>query len=83
MTTRLNKVIARKTDVRIRDRSKYRAIVVSLHPAADDKSYIGLRLEKCRQVETVPIDAVYSLAVKMRVARERAEKKAAKKNRWQ
>ncbi len=54
----------------MRDLSKYRRIVVTLHPAG----YIGLRLEKCRREETLSIRAAYETAVQTRVMRERADR---------
>lgn len=77
MTTPLNKTVKRLSHARVRDRSKFRALVVSLHPG----DFIGLRMQGCRSLETFPIDALYSIAVKARVARERALKKEARKNR--
>ena len=72
MTTTLTKPVKRRTNEAtvIRDRSKYRKIVVTLYPAG----YIGLRLEGTRKEETLPLDAVFSCAVKARVFRERMEK---------
>jgi hypothetical protein len=52
-----------------------RRIVVGLEPG----DVITLRPERTRQEECVPIAAVYDLAVKMRVAAERAEKARKKK----
>jgi hypothetical protein len=76
--TPLNKQVRRLGEARVRDRSRYRQLVVSLHPG----DFIGLRMQGCRQLETFPIDALYSIAVKARVARERAERKAGRRNKW-
>lgn len=39
---------------------------------------VSLRLERTRKTEYVPLGAVYDMAVKMRVAREQAERKLRK-----
>lgn len=41
----LKKAVTRRSDELMRDRSKYRRIVVTLYPAG----FIGLRLERCRR----------------------------------
>lgn len=66
--------VRRCTECRVRDRSKLRRIVVSLE-AGDT---IGLRLAGTRRTEYTTVDAVYSLAVKQRVAAELAERKRRK-----
>lgn len=78
MTTTLKKPVTRRTgeNVTVRDRSKWRKIVVTLYPAG----FIGLRLEKTRREETITLEAVYERAIMSRVARERMEKLNAKKN---
>jgi hypothetical protein len=68
--TPLRKAVGRRSEERYRDRSKYRRIVVTLYPAG----YIGLRLEKCRQEETLSIRAAYETAVASRVMHSRAER---------
>ena len=75
--TDLNKPVRRRSNAFKRDRSKLRRIVVTIYPG----DYLGLRLEKCRQEETLPLTAAYDVAVKMRVAAERADRAAAKKMR--
>jgi hypothetical protein len=72
MTTQLTKPVRRKSNELRRDRGKYRPIIVTLYPAG----FIGLRLEGTRKEETIPIEAVYERAIKMRLAFEAAEKKA-------
>ena len=47
--TPLEKPVTRRSDEFYRDGSKFRRIVVTLHPAG----FIGLRLEKCRYEETI------------------------------
>jgi hypothetical protein len=54
-----------------RDRGRLRAIIVTLYPAG----HIGLRLQGTRREETIPIEAVYERAVKMRLALEQAERR--------
>lgn len=75
--TDLHKRVARRSHEVKRDRSKLRRIVVSLHPAG----FIGLRLERTRREEILPIGAAYDVAVKMRVGAERAEREAKRKAR--
>lgn len=68
--TSLTKPITRRTENKIQQRP----IVVTLYPGGT----IGLRLLKTRHEEILTVEAAYSLAVKQRIARERAEKKARK-----
>jgi len=75
--TPLTKSVTRKSHTVIRDRGRVRELVVTLYP----NYTIGLRPHKTRQEEVTTLDAVYSLAVKQRVAKERAEKLAKKKAR--
>jgi hypothetical protein len=67
--TPLKKAVTRRSEQLMRDRSKYRRIVVTLYPAG----FIGLRLEKCRREETLSIRGAYETAVHTRVMRELAE----------
>jgi hypothetical protein len=71
MTTILHKPVKRRTRELRRDRGKLRAIIVTLYPAG----HIGLRLHGTRREETIPIEAVYERAVKMRLTLEQAEKR--------
>ena len=66
--TPLKKAVTRRSEERMRDRSKFRRIIVTLHPAG----FIGLRLEKCRHEETLSIRAAYETAVLTHVMREHA-----------
>lgn len=79
MTTTLHKPVKRRTNdgTTIRDKSKWRKIVVTLYPAG----FIGLRLEGCRREETLPLECVYERAVKSRVLREHMERVNAKKDK--
>jgi hypothetical protein len=72
--TPLKKAVTRRSEERMRDHSKFRRIVVTLHPAG----FIGLRLEKCRHEETLSLCAAYETAVQTRVMRERAERRKGK-----
>jgi hypothetical protein len=72
--TPLKKAVRRRSEELMRDRSKYRRIVVTLYPAG----FIGLRLEKCRREETLSIRGAYETAVQTRVMRERAERRKSK-----
>jgi hypothetical protein len=69
--TPLKKAVRRRSEELMRDRSKYRRIVVTLYPAG----FIGLRLEKCRREETLSIRGAYETAVQTRVMRERAKRR--------
>lgn len=75
--TPLNKSITRRSEATIRDGGRNRRIVITLYPS----NVIGLRPEKTRREEVIPVEAVWSIAVKMRIAKERADNKAAKKAR--
>lgn len=70
--TDLSKPVRRRSADYKRDGGKLRRVVVTLYPAG----YIGLRLERTRREETLPITAAFDAAVKMRVAYERAQRKA-------
>jgi hypothetical protein len=72
--TPLKKAVTRRSEELMRDRSKYRRIVVTLYPAG----FIGLRLEKCRREETLSIRGAYETAVQTRVMRERAGRRQGK-----
>ncbi len=73
--TRLTKPVTRSTDNEIRDGAKRRPLVITLYPGG----VIGLRPSKTRREELLTVEAAYSLAIKQRVAKERAEKKARKR----
>lgn len=75
--TKLKSEVIRMSGAEIRDRGKYRRLVITLFP----NDTIGLRPEKTRKQEIVSLDSVYSLAVKQRVAAEKRDKLAAKKAR--
>jgi hypothetical protein len=75
MTTALHKAVKRRTDTLVRDGGPARALIVAIYPGG----YFGLRLARRRREETIDFASVYSLAVKQRVAQERAEKLAARK----
>jgi hypothetical protein len=68
--TPLTRKVTRRSHETWRDRSKLRRIVVTLYPTG----VIGLRLEKTRREETLPLTHAYALAVRARVAFERAQK---------
>ena len=71
MTTALAKPITRRTVGRHRGRR----LVVTLQPG----DLLELRPERTRRAELVTLAAVYDLAVRMRVAGELAERRAARK----
>ena len=68
--TELNKPVTRKSNSTVRDRGKIRNLVITLFP----NGTVGLRPSGTRKLEIVTLDSCYSLAVKQRVAREKAEK---------
>lgn len=70
--TALTKAVTRKTETTVRDRGKRRALVITLYPGG----VVGLRPAKTRHEEIVSVEAVYDLAVRMRVAKEKAEKRS-------
>jgi hypothetical protein len=69
------KPVTRLSSAWVRDRGM-RPVVVTV-----TGSLIELRLKNCRQVETIDVASLWHQAVKARVIRERAEKKAARKAR--
>jgi aminoglycoside phosphotransferase family enzyme len=68
--TPLARKITRRSSETYRGRSKLRRIVVTLYPSG----IIGLRLERTRIEETLPLYMAYETAVRARVAFERAQK---------
>jgi hypothetical protein len=68
--TPLTRKVTRRSSETYRDRSKLRRIVITLYPTG----FIGLRLEKTRQEETLSLPAAYEMAVRARVAFERPRK---------
>jgi hypothetical protein len=73
--TPLNKKVSRRDDAAtVREKGKLRRIVITLYPGGT----IGLRPEKTRQEEFISVQGAYHLAVKNRINRERAEKRAVK-----
>jgi len=77
MATALTKRVTRRTEVTVRDGSKRRPLVVTIYPGG----YFGLRPAKCHKEETIGFEEVYSMAVKMRVASERATKARNRKSK--
>lgn len=69
-----SKAITKRVECYIRDRGKLRRLIVTLHA----NGLLTIRPEKTRSGEEILASDAWSLAVKMRVARERAEKKARK-----
>ena len=56
----------------VRDAGRMRRLAVTLYP----NGVLGIRPEKTRREEIVSLEAVYGLAVKQRVAKEQAERRA-------
>lgn len=75
--TDATKPVTRRTPAAVRDAGRTRRLVVTIHP----NGTLGLRPERTRREETITLEAIYSLAVKQRVAKEQADKKKAKKAR--
>lgn len=74
--TPLKKPVKRRSEAFVRDRGKFRPLVVTLYP----NDTIGLRLAGSRKEEVTALTSVYHLAVKQRVAKEMAEKREKRKN---
>jgi hypothetical protein len=72
--TPLTKPVTRRSEATVRDRGRNRRLVVTLYPSG----ILGLRQERSRREETLTLEAAWSMAVKMRVAAEKREKKARK-----
>ena len=71
MTTRLTKPISRVSSEMVRDGSKLRELVVTVYPTG----IIGIRPLGTRREEHFPIEGVYHLAIKSRLAAAKAAKK--------
>jgi hypothetical protein len=69
--TDLNRPIRRRTASTCRERGRLRRIVATLYPSG----VLGLRPERCRREETITLESCYSIAVKQRVAAERAARR--------
>uniref|UniRef100_UPI0039F680B9 hypothetical protein n=1 Tax=Sulfuriferula sp. GW6 TaxID=3345112 RepID=UPI0039F680B9 len=69
MTTKATRPVSRETSAFVRDRGM-RPLIATLHG-----SMLILRGKGLRREETIDIRACYDMAVKQRVARERAEKR--------
>lgn len=75
MTTKATKPVHRETTALVRERG-FRPLIATLHG-----SLLLLRPKGLRSEEVLDIGAAYSIAVKQRVNREQAEKRAARKSR--
>ena len=73
--TALSKPISRRSESTVRDQGRSRRLVATLYPSGT----LGLRPERTRREELIPLEAVYQLAVKLRVRCEKREKLARKK----
>lgn len=72
MTTRLLKPVFREcTGASVREGSKHRALIAGLTPG----DVITIRPKGTRRAEVLPVSFAYSVAVKLRVANEKAEKR--------
>lgn len=69
--TPLNKPVTRRSEETVRECGKLRRIVITLYP----NGTIGLRPEKTRREEILPIEAIYMMAIKARVLAQRTDKK--------
>ena len=70
----LRKTVIRETT---RTRDAGRNIIVSLEPG----DVIGFRLKGCRQIFRMPLQACYSIAVKLELNARREAKKVKRKSR--
>lgn len=75
--TPLTKSVTRRTDDRIQWPGGSKRLVVTLYP----NGLIGLRPEKTRREETIPVTHCYSIALKARVLAEREAKRAKRRAR--
>lgn len=73
MATKSIKPVTRETSAFVRERG-FRPLMATIHGGV-----VLLRPKGLRSEEVLDLGAAWSLAVKQRVARERAEKKAARK----
>lgn len=73
MTTKSIKPVSRETSAFVRDKG-LRPVVATIH-----HGLLELRAKGLRTRETLDIGGLYQMAVKARVIRERAERKAARK----
>lgn len=76
MTTKATKPVRRETSALVRERGGFRYLIATLHG-----SLLLLRPKGLRSEEVLDLGAAYSIAVKQRVMREHAEKRAARKAR--
>lgn len=75
MATLLNKPVRRVSNEIVRDGAKIKQLIVTMYP----DGMLGLRPKGTRREEFYPFTHVYSLAIKARVADEKAAKKKGKK----
>jgi hypothetical protein len=73
MTTKSTKPVTRETSAYVRERG-LRPLIATIQG-----SVLLVRPKGLRREEVLDLASAWSLAVKMRIARERAEKKAARK----
>lgn len=73
--TPLTKPVTRRPEERIRWPGGSKRLVVTLYPSG----LLGLRPEKTRREEFIPLTHCYSVALKARIVREQAEKRAKRK----
>jgi hypothetical protein len=67
--------VTRETNATVREQGKTREIFVTIEPST---GLVGFRAKGTRRTETLPADALYHMAVKARVERERKEKRKKK-----
>lgn len=73
MATKLTRPVARESSAYVRDKG-LRPIIVTLHG-----SIIELRAKGLRSTEVLDLAAAYGIALKQRLAREKAERQARRK----
>jgi hypothetical protein len=73
MTTKSTKPVRRETSALVRDRG-LRPLIVTVH-----HGLLLLRAKGLRREETLDLAGCYAIAIRQRLAREQAEKKAKRK----
>lgn len=78
MATLLKKSVRRESDCCVTHGRKQRPLIVAIHPG----DVIGLRLKGCRKEELIAVRLAYTLAIRLRVQKEREEKRKAKGGKY-
>jgi hypothetical protein len=73
--TRTTKPVTRETTARVREVGQMRPVVITIEPSG----IVTLRAKGTRQSYSLPVDALYDLAVKKAVEAERRQRKGGKR----